>query len=236
MTDLSGTPRQPPPASWYRDRSDPSLLRYWDGTRWTEHTHPAPTRDAASAGIQVDDDGATETPSAAPRDQLAASYLASGSYSLFDRDGSSAASVNTSDASGVVSQQEATGSAVATATATATMHRVPVEEVDKPEGGQPVGISAELRELVSLRDEGVLTAEEFDAQKERLLADGADLVAGTIEQEAEKSRRMAFVVILLIIGALVIWGATSAQENSRQDGRDRACEYIQESVDPLSDC
>jgi uncharacterized protein (AIM24 family) len=31
------------PADWYPDHSDPSLLRYWDGTAWTEHTAPAPT-------------------------------------------------------------------------------------------------------------------------------------------------------------------------------------------------
>jgi hypothetical protein len=34
-----------PPPNWYPDPQDPSRSRYWDGTRWTEHTHPlaAPT-------------------------------------------------------------------------------------------------------------------------------------------------------------------------------------------------
>jgi len=34
-----------PPPNWYPDPQDPSHFRYWDGTRWTEHTHPiaAPT-------------------------------------------------------------------------------------------------------------------------------------------------------------------------------------------------
>jgi hypothetical protein len=26
---------------WYADYADTSLLRYWDGAEWTEHTHPA---------------------------------------------------------------------------------------------------------------------------------------------------------------------------------------------------
>jgi hypothetical protein len=28
-----------PPPNWYPDPQDPSRSRYWDGTRWTEHTH-----------------------------------------------------------------------------------------------------------------------------------------------------------------------------------------------------
>jgi hypothetical protein len=34
-----------PPPNWYPDPQDPSRSRYWDGTRWTEHTHSlvAPT-------------------------------------------------------------------------------------------------------------------------------------------------------------------------------------------------
>lgn len=39
MTNPSDPPNQPPPpAAWYQDRSDPALLRYWDGTRWTAQT------------------------------------------------------------------------------------------------------------------------------------------------------------------------------------------------------
>ena len=29
-----------PPANWYPDPQHPSRSRYWDGTRWSEHTHP----------------------------------------------------------------------------------------------------------------------------------------------------------------------------------------------------
>lgn len=44
VTTPSDDSRRPPPAAWYRDRSDPRLLRYWDGAHWTEHTHPASNR------------------------------------------------------------------------------------------------------------------------------------------------------------------------------------------------
>ncbi|MFE3517854.1 phospholipid scramblase-related protein [Streptomyces sp. NPDC059166] len=45
------------PAGWHPDpHGAPQLLRYWDGTRWTEHTHPAqgqaPAQQAAPAAAQ----------------------------------------------------------------------------------------------------------------------------------------------------------------------------------------
>lgn len=33
-----------PAASWYPDPADATRLRYWDGSRWTEHTAPAQAR------------------------------------------------------------------------------------------------------------------------------------------------------------------------------------------------
>lgn len=44
---VSTQPASPPPpvqpswpANWYPDPHNDGLLRYWDGARWTEHTHP----------------------------------------------------------------------------------------------------------------------------------------------------------------------------------------------------
>jgi hypothetical protein len=29
---------QGPPPGWYADKQDPSIQRWWDGVKWTEHT------------------------------------------------------------------------------------------------------------------------------------------------------------------------------------------------------
>jgi len=44
------------------------------------------------------------------------------------------------------------------------------EPPESPAGGPLISIAAELRELASLRDAGILTDEEFTEQKKRLLA------------------------------------------------------------------
>jgi cell division protein FtsB len=37
------TANQNPAANWYADPTDPTKLRYWDGSAWTEHTAPGPS-------------------------------------------------------------------------------------------------------------------------------------------------------------------------------------------------
>jgi Domain of unknown function (DUF4328)/Protein of unknown function (DUF2510) len=39
MTDNRSNP---PPAGWFRDPAGSPQLRWWDGSRWTDHTHPYP--------------------------------------------------------------------------------------------------------------------------------------------------------------------------------------------------
>jgi hypothetical protein len=50
-----------------------------------------------------------------------------------------------------------------------TPSREPTESPQNPPGGPITSIAAELRELASLRDAGILTDEEFNEQKKRLL-------------------------------------------------------------------
>ncbi|MCU1535399.1 MAG: hypothetical protein JWR53_1880 [Glaciihabitans sp.] len=45
-TDLSGTATTP--AGWYPDPNHPGTVRWWDGTRWTEHTSQAVASAVAS--------------------------------------------------------------------------------------------------------------------------------------------------------------------------------------------
>ncbi|WP_431218516.1 DUF2510 domain-containing protein [Leifsonia xyli] len=40
-----------PVPGWYADPSAPDAVRYWDGTRWTEHTAPAPAAAPAPAPV-----------------------------------------------------------------------------------------------------------------------------------------------------------------------------------------
>lgn len=45
-----------PPADWYPDPAgDPSILRYWDGQQWTEHTHPVPEQNQTQVAAAADD-------------------------------------------------------------------------------------------------------------------------------------------------------------------------------------
>ncbi len=37
-----------PPANWYPDPTDPTKVRYWDGTAWTAHTAPVPAQRAGT--------------------------------------------------------------------------------------------------------------------------------------------------------------------------------------------
>jgi hypothetical protein len=47
VTDSTGTPSTP--AGWYADPAGSDRLRWWDGTRWTDHLTDAPTAGAAAS-------------------------------------------------------------------------------------------------------------------------------------------------------------------------------------------
>jgi hypothetical protein len=57
--------------AWYEDPYDEATLRWWDGSRWTEHVWSAgdPTGDQAgtstvTAGVETTDNGASPVPQA----------------------------------------------------------------------------------------------------------------------------------------------------------------------------
>ncbi|RIJ54967.1 DUF2510 domain-containing protein [Clavibacter phaseoli] len=50
MTDSTGTPSTP--AGWYADPAGSDRLRWWDGTRWTDHLADAPTAAASTAATE----------------------------------------------------------------------------------------------------------------------------------------------------------------------------------------
>jgi uncharacterized RDD family membrane protein YckC len=46
---MTPEPAQSPPPGWYDDPRGPANQRYWDGTRWTEQTQPAPGTSGVAA-------------------------------------------------------------------------------------------------------------------------------------------------------------------------------------------
>ena len=51
MTEFAGNPG-PPPAGWYMDSDDSTVLRWWDGRRWTSSVRPIPHEEHVSASWQ----------------------------------------------------------------------------------------------------------------------------------------------------------------------------------------
>jgi len=76
---------QSPAQGWYTDPHDASKLRWWDGTGWTDHTHPpageAAAQPAAAAATEpaaaAQPAAAAATPAAATQAQAAAQGQAS---------------------------------------------------------------------------------------------------------------------------------------------------------------
>jgi len=57
-----------PAAGWYPDPSGSPLLRWWDGERWTDSTHPVGSDDAAQPSAPGTTTAMVDAPSAVPAD------------------------------------------------------------------------------------------------------------------------------------------------------------------------
>ncbi|MDZ7674596.1 MAG: CD225/dispanin family protein [Acidimicrobiales bacterium] len=57
---MSSTPPGQTPAGWYPDPNQPGMLRYWDGSAWTEHTNQQ--SQVANPGYQTYAPGMTGKP------------------------------------------------------------------------------------------------------------------------------------------------------------------------------
>ncbi|MET7366521.1 phospholipid scramblase-related protein [Streptomyces sp. NPDC005566] len=67
------------PAGWHPDpHGAPQLLRYWDGSQWTEHTHPAqaPAAGQAPAAVQAAAQAPVQPQAAAPQQQVPQQQMA----------------------------------------------------------------------------------------------------------------------------------------------------------------
>jgi len=114
-----------------------------------------------------------------PAAAVAAETSAGGAGSVFSQmalagmAGRAMAGTGGSGGAGVPGRRERIGERVAVPTnkpADPPQPATPAPAAQSPAGGGPItSIAAELRELASLRDSGILTEEEFTAQKQRLL-------------------------------------------------------------------
>ncbi|MEU1486443.1 phospholipid scramblase-related protein [Streptomyces sp. NPDC005752] len=72
------------PAGWHPDpHGAPQLLRYWDGSRWTEHTHPAQAQAPAQAQVaqpRASQVQAAQPHAAVPQQQFAPQQAAGQQY------------------------------------------------------------------------------------------------------------------------------------------------------------
>lgn len=65
------------PAGWHPDpHGAPQLLRYWDGSRWTEHTHPAEGQAPAQAAAPAQAQAPAAQPQAAPQQNAPQQHVA----------------------------------------------------------------------------------------------------------------------------------------------------------------
>lgn len=146
------------PPAWLADPTGRHQMRYWDGQQWTDYV--------SNAGVQ-----ATDPVGSPATNQAAQTPAASGGW--MDKvtaaanqavDATSAAVDSAADSLNNRPAQPVQATTAAPATGTVAAASAPVV------ADQSALIADELGKLAKLRDAGVLTEDEFAAQKAKLLS------------------------------------------------------------------
>ena len=156
------------PAAWLADPTGRHQLRYWDGNSWTDHV--------SDSGVQGTDPvaggGAPQAPSTSQRwmdkaKQLGQQAAASASAAVDSAsDTWNSQTRARSTAAPVASPASAAAPAAGVEAAGAS---AVVAETASASASEEDGVADQLHKLAELRDRGVLTEEEFQAQKAKIL-------------------------------------------------------------------
>lgn len=138
------------PPAWLADPTGRHQMRYWDGQQWTDHV--------SNAGVQANDPvGSPATNTATAAQSTSGGWMDKVTAAANQAVDATSAAVDS--AADSLSNRPAQSTTPATATAAA-----PAATVD-----QSNLIADELTKLAKLKESGVLTDEEFAAQKAKLL-------------------------------------------------------------------
>lgn len=138
------------PPAWLADPTGRHQMRYWDGQQWTDHV--------SNAGVQATD------PVGSPATNTATSAPAS-SGGWMDKVTAAANQAVDATSAAVDSAADSLSNRPAQQSAAAPASATPTPAVD-----QSNLIADELTKLAKLKESGVLTEEEFAAQKAKLLS------------------------------------------------------------------
>ncbi len=148
------------PPAWLADPTGRHQMRYWDGVQWTDYVSDAGAQSTDPVGSP-----ATAAPAPAPAPASGGSWMDKiGTAANQAVDATSAAVDSAADSLSSRPQptsQPVAAPAPANATADAANASAPVDQGNL--------VADELEKLAKLKESGVLTDEEFAAQKSKLL-------------------------------------------------------------------
>ncbi|MDQ3106832.1 MAG: SHOCT domain-containing protein [Actinomycetota bacterium] len=151
-------------AAWHGDPFGRHELRYWDGTAWTAHV--------SDAGVTSTDEP-VGTPVAASAATAPVSDLAEPQWKRMLKQATDAVTEQSKDLADkgkkALAEQQAKQQARQAAAPVDGTAPMPIEEPDETSSVAPIDVADQLRKLAELRDQGVLTEDEFSVQKQKLL-------------------------------------------------------------------